>query len=190
MSTDRKTYDATTIAFHWIIGIGIILLAGTELIRHEFPKGSFVREGLKPLHQPLGTILFGLILLRIAYRVLVRVRVFDTKPGLSERAASAMHVLLYALMILMPLLGLVSVLGRDRPIDFGLFSLVVPLKAYIGGLAREAREVHEFLGVSILVIAGLHAAAALFHHYVLGDGVLRQMLPHRRQRADRSARAS
>lgn len=182
----EKRYDSTTIALHWAIGIGIVLLAGMELMRGEFPKGSFMREGLKPLHQPLGTLLFGLILVRIFYRFYSGGTGIESEGRLARMAAGAMHVALYGLMVILPLLGFVAVFGRDRAIDFGLFTLALPLKDQLGGLARGAKEVHETLGVAILVLAGVHAAAALFHHYVLRDGVLRQMLPDRTRRSSDS----
>lgn len=94
-------------------------------------------------------------------------------------AASFVHAALYVLMLGVPLLGLAYVLGSDKAIDFGLFKLAVPLKAYIGSFARDAREVHEALGIGIQVLAGVHAAAALGHHYLLRDGVLQRMMPRR-----------
>lgn len=177
MRTEHRTYDNLSIALHWIIGVGILVLAGTELLRHEFPKGTLMREGLKPLHQPLGTVLFALIIFRIAYRLyLGRLALFG-KRSVSEVVAVLVHLVLYALMVALPLLGLVYVFGKDRAIDFGLFSIAIPLKSHIGVIARDAKELHETLGTGILLLAGVHAAAALFHHYVLRDGVMRQMLP-------------
>lgn len=48
MRTSPRTYDTVSILLHWTVGIGILLLAGTELLRHEFPKGHLIREGLNP----------------------------------------------------------------------------------------------------------------------------------------------
>jgi superoxide oxidase len=177
MTTDRQTYDRMSVALHWVIGLGIILLAGLELFRGEFPKGHFIREGLKPIHQPLGTILFGLILVRVTWRLLLaKVPVGEAGGGMAAFAAKALHVVLYALMIVLPLAGLMYVFGSDKSVNFfGFFTLAVPLKGVIGDFAKSAREVHETLGVTILVLAGLHAVAALGHHYLLKDKVLARM---------------
>lgn len=177
MQAHRSKHDSLTIALHWIIALGLILLAGTELIRHEFPKGSLMREGLKPLHQPLGTILFALIIFRVAYRLFAPRLAHPAGSHLAIRAASAMHLALYALMISIPLLGLISVLGKDKSINFGVFTIAVPLKQHFGDVTGLAREAHEILGISILVLVGIHAAAALVHHYLLRDETLRRMLP-------------
>jgi superoxide oxidase len=177
MTTDRQAYDRMSVALHWVIGLGIILLAGLELFRGEFPKGHFIREGLKPIHQPLGTILFGLILVRVMWRLLLaKVPDGGAEGGFAALAGKAVHVALYVAMIALPLAGLTYVFGSDKGVDFfGLFTLAVPLKAVLGDVAKSAREVHETLGVGILVLAGMHAVAALWHHYLLKDGVLTRM---------------
>lgn len=177
MITNQSTYDRISVVLHWVVGLGIILLAGTELFRHEFPKGHFIREGLKPIHQPLGTILFGLILVRIMWRLtLAKVPGGSHTGGFAGFVAGLVHVVLYAMMIGLPLAGLVYVFGSDKGVDFfGLYTLAVPLKAVIGDFAKSARELHETLGVGILVLAGVHAVAALGHHYLLKDGVLARM---------------
>lgn len=175
--TETNRYDRLSIILHWTIGIGILLLAGMELIRGEFPRGHFLREGLKAVHQPLGIVLFALILVRVGWRFAGATVPRASGKSLMDLAGHIAHIALYALMVLLPILGMIYVFGNDRVVDFGLFKLSLPLKASLGGIAKPAREVHEALGVTILVVAGLHAAAALFHHHVLRDGVLRRMMP-------------
>ena len=176
MSKTSGKYDNVTVALHWIIGIGILSLAGLELFRQEFPKGHFIREGLKALHQPTGTALFVLIMFRLAWRMTIaKAPAMPSANGLSAIAAKIVHLALYALMIGLPLLGLLYVFGSNKVVEFGLFSLAMPLKETIGGAAKSLRYWHETLGVAILVLGLVHAAAALMHHYVLKDGLLSRM---------------
>jgi superoxide oxidase len=176
MQTSIKKYDNVSVALHWIIGIGILTLAGLELFRTEFPKGHFIRESLKPIHQPLGTLLFVLIMARVTWRLLLAKIPTDIhKRDLAGFAAKLVHLALYALMIGLPLLGLVYVFGNDKVIDFGFFSLALPMKASLGSYAKSARWWHETLGITMFGLALLHAAAALGHHYILKDGLLRKM---------------
>lgn len=173
-----ETYDHLSIILHWAIAIGIVALAGLEMLRQEFPRGSLIREGLKSIHQPAGTILLLLVILRIGWTLLFQRKPKDSDPrGLASSGANLVHLALYALMLAIPLVGLVSVFSAGRPIDFGLFQIAVPLKATLGGLAKGLREVHETLAFAILSLAGLHSLAALIHHVVLRDDTLRRMLP-------------
>ena len=94
-------------------------------------------------------------------------------PAWSTLAAKAVHFALYALMITLPVLGLVYVFGNDKGVDFGIFKIALPLKDVLGGYAKSARWWHETLGIGILLLALLHAIAALGHHYLLKDGTAR-----------------
>jgi cytochrome b561 len=89
-----------------------------------------------------------------------------------------MHVALYALMIGMPLAGWLMLSAAAKPIP--LFGLQLP--ALIGeskALADLIEEIHETGGTVGYYLIGLHAAAALFHHYVKRDNTLPRMLPSR-----------
>jgi superoxide oxidase len=176
MHNRNEKYDNIMIALHWVIGIGILLLAGLEMLRTEFPKGHFIREGLRPIHQPLGATLFVLICIRVAWRVFAAKVPAEHEPRTAGTvAAGYVHFALYGLMIGLPILGMVYVFGNDKAIDFGLFNLAIPLKATLGSIAKSSRWWHETLGVGIFCLALLHAAAALFHHYVLKDGLIGKM---------------
>jgi len=82
-------------------------------------------------------------------------------------------------MLAMPLLGWLILSSADATIPFyglELPALVAPDKA----LAEQIEEVHETIGTIGYFLIGLHALAALFHHYVVKDNTLRRMLPGKR----------
>lgn len=90
--------------------------------------------------------------------------------------AAAVHLALYAIMIAMPILGWLALSADGKSvalIGLQLPALIAPNEA----LAGQFEEVHETLGTVGYWLVGAHAAAALFHHYVLRDGVMRRMLP-------------
>jgi superoxide oxidase len=189
MSRTNAKYDNVTVMLHWVIGIGILVLGGIELFRHEFPKGHFIREGFKAIHQPAGTVIFALIMFRLMWRMtMAKVPTPQTIPGPSAIAAKLVHLALYALMIALPLAGMLYVFGSNKVIDFGAFSLALQLKDVIGGSAKSMREVHEALGLTIMVLGLAHAAAALAHHYLLKDDVLARMRIGRRPHVDQEPR--
>jgi len=176
MQKRASKYDNVTVLLHWAIGIGIIAIGILEITRHELPKGTLIRDGLKSLHQPAGTVLFALILVRIMWRTTFGTTVAAAKRmDFSAYAAKLTHLALYAMMVALPLLGMLSVFARGKPIDFGLFQIVMPLGDVIGAYSGLMKSAHEALGYGILLLAFVHAAAALGHHYVLKDGVLARM---------------
>lgn len=184
MQKRASTYDTVTVLLHWTIGIGILAIGALELMRHEVPKGTFLRGGLKALHQPAGTVLFALIMVRILWRATFGSTIDAAKRmTASAYAGKLTHLALYAMMVGLPLLGMLAVFARGKPIDFGLFQLVMPLGDLIGPYARSMKSAHEALAYGILLLAFVHAAAALGHHYVLRDDVLSRMRFTRSRRA-------
>ncbi len=191
MSTTSGRYDRVSIWLHWTIGLGIIAIAVIELLRGElFAKGSAPREALKALHDPAGTIIFALILLRVVWRFTHVVPALP--PGMRDwerLAAKLTHVSLYLLIVVMPLVGFAATFARGRPVDFGLFQIASPLSVSVSrDVARALKEAHGYLAEAILVIAFIHALAALWHHYVRKDDVLTRMLPSRPVDLRRNAR--
>ena len=95
---------------------------------------------------------------------------------MQKLVAKLMHAALYALMIGMPLLGWLVLSAEGDPIPF--FGLQLP--PLIGpneGLEETIKEIHETFGTVGYFLIGLHAAAALFHHYFVRDNTLKRMLP-------------
>ena len=90
--------------------------------------------------------------------------------------AAAVHIALYALMAAMPLMGWLVLSAEGDPVPF--FGLTLPpLAPPNEGLAERVEDLHATVGVAGYWLIGLHAAASLFHHYILRDGTLRRMLP-------------
>ena len=89
--------------------------------------------------------------------------------------ANTVELTLYALMIALPLLGWIMLSAEGKAIPF--FGLQLP--ALVGtndALAERIKEVHETLATVGYFVIGLHAIAALFHHYVRRDNTLRRMM--------------
>ncbi len=97
-------------------------------------------------------------------------------PDWEERLAAAMHLLLYALMLLLPLTGLVAALSGRRPFPvLGLFELQPVLAPW--GLRQTVKGVHELLANLMLGLVSLHVLATLWHALVRHDGVAARMIP-------------
>jgi cytochrome b561 len=129
----------------------------------------------------LGLSVFALVWLRLALRVAVPSPQIRPAVGLwQHRLAVAMHLALYVFMVAMPLLGWLLLSAEGKPVPF--FGLQLP--ALVGSdpaLAGSVEELHETIGTVGYYLVGLHATAALYHHYFRRDNTLLQMLPQRRR---------
>jgi superoxide oxidase len=173
-------YGSLSIGIHWLMLLLFIAVYGCIELRSFFPKGSDIREGLKTWHFMLGMLVFVLVWLRLAARLSGPAPgIKPEPPGWQELSAKLMHLALYVLMIVMPLSGWLLLSASGKPIPF--FGLELP--ALIGKskeLASQIKEIHEFLGTAGYYLIGLHALAALYHHYIKHDNTLTRMLPERK----------
>ena len=173
----QKRYSATSIALHWLMLALIVAVYVCMDIHDFFPKGSAARNGLKTWHYMLGLTVFALVWLRLIARLGHAAPVIEPAlPRWQARVATLMHVALYVFMIGMPLLGWLTLSAQGKPIPF--FGLTLPaLLSEDKGLAKQVRNIHETIATIGYFLIGLHAAAALFHHYIQRDNTLRRMLP-------------
>lgn len=170
----RPSFSRLSILLHWLM---LALLVGVYAcieLRESYPRGSDIRTALKTWHFMLGLSVFALVWIRLIARAL------SPRPSAprswSAVAASVVHLALYGLMIGLPILGWLVLSAEGRTVPF--FGLALP--PLIGpneALAERLEDLHAAGGVAGYWLIGLHAAAALFHHYGLRDGTLRRMLP-------------
>jgi cytochrome b561 len=172
-------YKTTFIVMHWLM---LLLLASVYAcieLRELYPKGTDIREAFKTWHYVLGLSAFALVWLRLALRLSARTPpILPTPPTWQTLIAKGMHITLYILMIAMPIGGWLLLSGEGTPIPF--FGLQLPaLISENKEFAKLIKEIHSTAGEVGYYLIGLHAAAALFHHYVVRDNTLRRMLPGR-----------
>ena len=170
-------YVPASIVLHWLmLALMIGAYAAIEL-RDFYPPGTDTRELLKAWHYTIGLSVFVLVWLRIAAR-LIWAAPAAVEGGWRHALSVATHGALYVLMIAMPLAGWVILSAEGDPIPF--FGLELPaLTGPNHALAEQVEGLHELGGTIGYWLIGLHATAALFHHYVLRDGLLTRMVPSR-----------
>ena len=175
-SADR--YGFLSIGLHWFMLLLLAAVYACIELRELFPKGSDLREGLKTWHFMLGLSVLILAALRLVVRLTSTLpRVEPEPPGWQKLLAKLMHTALYGFMIAMPLAGWLMLSASGKTIPF--FGLQWPaLMGESKNAAEFIKEIHETGGTVGYFLIGFHAAAALFHHYVLRDGTLRRMLPN------------
>jgi len=176
LSPTNHRYDLMAQALHWTTAIAIVAAFVLIQVVEGLPKGP-ERSFVMGLHKSFGVIVVALVALRVAWRHVSPPPAPPVMPAWMASASRLGHAALYALMLLVPVVGMVMSWSAGRPIAvFGLFTLpdLLPPSPV---LKDTTEKVHEVLGNLVLIVAGLHAGAALFHHYVLKDGVLARMLP-------------
>jgi cytochrome b561 len=168
-------YGAGAIAFHWIVAALIVFLGVLGLLFDRIPRPD--QAFWINVHGCVGLVYFALVLGRVGWRLTHRPP--DLPPDVGEfsrRTSHPVHMLLYALMLVIPILGVVAYVWHARAFDFGLFRIDfgVPLTRTI---FKPAEDIHGWLAYGLFGLAGLHALAALWHHFIRRDGVLTRMLP-------------
>ncbi|KGM31738.1 cytochrome b [Inquilinus limosus] len=172
-------YDRTTILLHWLTALFVILLFALAEIWGFLPRGTPVRKGAQALHISCGLLLTVVLIARLLWRGTQGRRLPPATGGLQHLAAKAAHHALYLLLAAQVVLGFLFRWAQGEPFQFfGLFDVPAAF-APDHDLAGTIGDLHNTVAWIIIVLAGLHAAAALVHHYALRDGVLRRMLPGR-----------
>ena len=173
-----KGYGVIPQAAHWLTVILVAVAWTLGFFGDDLPKGTQRDAGLF-VHITAGLAVIILLVVRLAWNL------FNPPPPAGPttlgiwlvRLGQAAHYLLYALLIAVPVAGIVLQFARGVAIPiFGLSEIASPWvkdRAFAGNV----KETHEVLAHTLVIVAGVHAAAALFHHWVLRDRTLARMLP-------------
>ncbi len=174
VSPQPTRYDATTILLHWLTAIIVVTQWLDAQVIDWFPRGP-MRIDARSVHIVGGLLLTAILVVRLIWRATRGRRLPPADQGPLHAGAKATHWGLYALLIIMVLVGITLAFVRGDSL-FNLFSIPSPTPGD-RALAEQIGDIHGTIGWIILVVAGLHAAAALAHRYLWHDSVLARMLP-------------
>jgi cytochrome b561 len=175
LKTDH--YPPASKLLHWLIAACVLITIPVAIAMNRVDEGP-AQDALYNLHKSLGVLIFMLMVVRLINRVMAGVPAPDPTIARWQKAASsAVHGLLYVLLVAMPIGGYVanSAYGVSTPF-FGLFELP-PIIAKNEALSERMFAVHTIAGWALGVLALMHIGAALQHHFIHRDNVLRRMLP-------------
>jgi cytochrome b561 len=173
---EQATHRPVVIAFHWLTALALAATVGVVLVRDLVDVPGADRL-LMDAHKALGSGLLALVLIRLVSRFLAGVPKHGGLGRMTQLAASAIHTALYGALIVVPLMGWLTVNFDGRPVRLlWLIDLphLVPTNLDLGDTFGD---VHSALAWTFLTLIGLHAAAALWHHFARRDGILISMLP-------------
>ena len=181
-------YDPVSRAFHWVTAtiVAIAFILGPEGF------GRLMKQGVDPAshsdivwHETLGILVLVLTLLRLLWLAFRPAPPQIAMTNWMQVTAKLVHLALWALLLALPISAVLALGSEAHALTLlgGVRVDPIPMVAN-SALARLADwgDVHKFLGDAIMWFAGLHAAAAIYHHMVLKDGVLATMLPGKGRR--------
>jgi cytochrome b561 len=175
--SSRLRYGAVAQLFHWLT----VVLVGTAYIlspggREERVYSAAV-DSARQTHETIGILVFVLVLLRILWRLFQPTPEPAPVAPWMKYSASAAHVALYALLVTIPLTAIAGAWLEAHPVTVFGIGNVGPMPPQAHDLGQSIAYIHTILGNVIIWLAGFHATAALFHHFVLRDDTLISMLP-------------
>lgn len=170
-----RRHRAATRGFHWLIAALILVQIPLAYYMIGLPL-SPDKFGKYALHKSLGMLIFGVTVLRLAWRW-ARPPPALTGAIWQRTVARITHALLYVITLVMPLTGWIGSSARNFPVSiFGyvqLPDLVAPDKQ----LHESLTLVHRGLAWTLFALLALHVGAAIYHHLVRRDDVLTAMVP-------------
>jgi cytochrome b561 len=187
LGNSRTRYGWVTMTLHWGLAVALVFMIWFGLAMYNMdPDGTLLGMNqftAYQLHKSIGFTILVLALARLIWRWANPTPSLPSTLKRWERiAAHTTHIGLYILMIAIPVAGWIMVSASPWQIPtviYGLFELphlVGPSEA----LESAMITVHATLAFLLLGLIALHVGAALKHHFILKDDVLKRMLPFTR----------
>lgn len=172
---DGTHYDSIAIALHWTTALLVVCQFALAELWDFFARPT--HHLMITAHMSFGITLTAVIVARIIWRLIPGHQVASTEIGWVRFASKGVHYILYLLLVIEVVLGFTLRWSGGEALSF--FGLQIP--SPLGHWSRASRhlvgDLHSWIAWTIVIIAFGHALAALYHHYVLRDRVLRRMLP-------------
>ena len=179
-------YGSFAQVLHWLTAVLVVAAFTLGPGGSEERVYSAARDAGRQLHETLGLGVFILVLVRLAWRRIERPPALPTMPAALVVLARLLHPLLYGLLVLVPLTAIGGAWLEGHPLTLLGGLAVPPPMAAAHATGEQIARLHPLLGDTLVWLAGFHAVAALFHHFVLRDRVLLAMLPARVSRESRA----
>lgn len=177
MQMSKTSYSTTAIILHWLTAICVILAIPMAIGMNNLPEGP-LQDSLFNYHKSFGQLIWFIAVLRIVNRwVSGAPAPVSTLTSFELLASKIVHVLLYVLIFVVPVVGYLGTAAYPAPLTFFAWELpnLVPEAMRGEKTSGFFLETHQFLGITLAVVVCLHIAAALFHAVVKKDGVMARM---------------
>jgi len=170
-------YGIITILFHWSIALLIIGLIVSGLTMTSLPN-NLGKLTLFGLHKQFGLLVLLIVILRLFWRLFNKIPALPrTMPKWQVISAHISHYLLYILMFTLPITGWLLTSAAGFPVSFFKLFIWPVVGRPNEKLEQIYTQTHDWLGIALTFVVVVHIGAALMHHFIDRDNVLRRMLP-------------
>ena len=174
LKNTNERFGAVAILFHWVMAILIIGLLALGLYMVRLPI-SFQKLKLYGWHKEFGLLVLALVIVRLSWRIMNKTPKLNL-PLWEKVAAKTVHWAFYIFMFAMPLTGWLMSSASGIPVSFfGLFTMPDLISANNANRVL-LDQIHEWLGYALIATVCGHAAAALKHHFIDKDDILKRMI--------------
>jgi cytochrome b561 len=167
-------FDRFAVSLHWIVFVLVALAYLAIEIRG--PKGTDSRVFWSGIHYVAGLLVLVLAIVRSGWRLRHAPPPVTDAAVWAHALAKAVHVLLYAFILIQPILGILTLNLGGHPVTIIGTNLSFTVVGENPDMKALVKATHELMGNVFYYIIGLHILAALFHHFVLRDATIRRML--------------
>ena len=171
----KTSYNAVTRWVHWLTALLVVttfILGPEDLDEAENLSGDWSVQ----VHETLGLIVFGLSIFRIVWMLFGQPRLHIPMSTIMSISAKTLQVALYFLLLAVPLTAVLGIwLNGDSLNLLGNATIMAPFST-MENVGELLLDLHPVLADSLMWLAGVHTVAALFHHYILKDNVLKSMM--------------
>lgn len=173
-SVSDVRYSLMLRTLHWLVLLAALAAILTIELQDFYAKGTPGRLFMRSTHYAAGLTVLVLMTVRVFARMVLPAPAPVPGSTWIQTSARLAHLALYGLMLAMPILGIASVLLAGKPIVMYGFTFVSPFEMNTA-LSRSLKNIHETGATFVYILVGLHAAAALWHQFVLKDNIFKRV---------------
>ena len=174
LKNSRSHFGVVSIVFHWVMAILLITLLALGLYMTSLPINPDTIE-LYGWHKELGMLVLMLVIARSIWRV-SNVIPRLALPWWEALAARVVHYLFYVFMFALPITGWLMSSAAGFPVSFFNWFIFPDLISPNPNLMKLLEQIHEWLAYGLIATTCLHILAALKHHFIDKDDIMRRMM--------------
>jgi cytochrome b561 len=177
VAAGAQGYSLPARMFHWITAALVLTMIPIGIAMANFDLGGAVEDPLYHIHRSIGALVLVITASRLIYRLRNPAPPLPADmPAWQQTAAHGTHWALYGLLIAQPIVGWIATSAYRAPVLFFWLFELPPIWPENRPFSEAMFVVHRSLGVIIAILLTMHIAAALYHHFVLKDAVLKRMV--------------